>query len=87
MMAYIQEMQHISRRAHIWKKTASMQEDGIYARRRHLCKKTASMQEDGIYQKGGGKNPSPGGEGRVRGLFLGIVEKPNSKAKQTLGKA
>jgi hypothetical protein len=30
MMAYIQEMQHISRRAHIWKKTASMQEDGIY---------------------------------------------------------
>jgi hypothetical protein len=45
------------------------------------------MEEDGIYQKGGGKNPSPGGEGRVRGLFLGIVEKPNSRAKQTLGKA
>jgi hypothetical protein len=60
---------------------AYIQDDGVYAGDAAYIKKTAYIQ------KGGGKNPSPGGEGRVRGLFLGIVEKPNSRAKQTLGKA
>jgi len=32
------------------------------------------------------RNPSPGGEGRVRGLFPGIVERPANKAKPVLGK-
>ena len=32
------------------------------------------------------RNPSPGGEGRVRGLFPGIVERPANKAKPAPGK-